>query len=172
MPPPTVLVTGANTGLSLEAAQHMVRLGAEDILQELAREDVARMVDRQVVCLAGLAERLTQPPNSRRIISSTINPGAVVTDIMRESKGFFSVYVKATQAILMGTAEEGSRTLVHAAKGSRETDGQYLCDCKPAGPELISPFVTSEEGVATQRKLWKELMDKLERIQPSIARNI
>ena len=28
--------------------------GAEDILQELAREDVARMMDRQVVCLAGV----------------------------------------------------------------------------------------------------------------------
>lgn len=79
----------------------------------------------QLLAFRELAERLTQPPNSRCIITSTTNPGAVVTDITRQAKGFFSLYVKATQAILMRTAEE---------------------------------------GVATQRKLWKELMDKLESI--------
>jgi hypothetical protein len=32
----------------------------------------------------------------------------------------------------------------------------------------VSDFVTSKEGVETQKKLWIELSEKLEKIQPGI----
>jgi retinol dehydrogenase 12 len=36
----------------------------------------------------------------------------------------------------------------------------------------VSTFVTSEEGVETQKRLWTELSEKLEKIQPGIMGNI
>ena len=38
--------------------------------------------------------------------------------------------------------------------------------------DRVSSFVASEEGRMTQIQLWKELSEKLERIQPGIMRNI
>ncbi|SPO07208.1 related to enoyl-CoA hydratase/isomerase [Cephalotrichum gorgonifer] len=152
---------------------------ADNILELLAREDKARMADRynvskmmELLAFRELATALTQPSNTRRIVTSIINPGAVITDIMREARGFFYLYVKAMQKMIMRTAEEGGRTLVHAAEGGRETDAKYLCDCQPAPPELMSHWVRSKEAMVTQKKVWKELLDKLESIQPGISKNI
>jgi retinol dehydrogenase-12 len=36
----------------------------------------------------------------------------------------------------------------------------------------VSSFVTSEEGVETQKRLWRELSEKLEKIQPGMMGNI
>jgi len=90
----------------------------------------------ELLAFRELSKTITQPSGSGRIVTSIINPGAVQTDIMREASGFFSLYVKTMRIAVMRTAEEGGRTLVHAAEGNRDTDGQYLCDCKPAKPEL------------------------------------
>jgi hypothetical protein len=35
-----------------------------------------------------------------------------------------------------------------------------------------SPFVESDEGAETQKKVWAELKEKLDRIQPGILQNI
>jgi retinol dehydrogenase 12 len=36
----------------------------------------------------------------------------------------------------------------------------------------VSPFVTSEEGTETQKRVWAELSEILEKIQPGIMANI
>lgn len=36
----------------------------------------------------------------------------------------------------------------------------------------VAPFVTSEEGMKTQRRIWNILSAKLEKIQPGIMANI
>jgi hypothetical protein len=36
----------------------------------------------------------------------------------------------------------------------------------------VSKFVRSEDGVKTQKKVWNELKEKLERIQPGILQSI
>jgi hypothetical protein len=35
--------------------------------------------------------------------------------------------------------------------------------------DRVSNFVTSKEGEETQKKLWRELSEKLEKIQPGIV---
>jgi hypothetical protein len=40
------------------------------------------------------------------------------------------------------------------------------------GTDRVSPFVTSEEGVETQKRLWAELSEILEKIQPGAVGNI
>jgi hypothetical protein len=80
--------------------------------------------------------------------------------------------------ILGRTAEQGSRTLTHAAigKDGENFKGEYLSDCKvdeysPCDDFVngrVSPFVRSSEGKATQRKLWADTLDILRKIQPDI----
>lgn len=85
-----------------------------------------------------LASHLTQPPKGH-IVTSILNPGAVSTDIMKRDENMRLALwftVKFSRALIMRSSEEGSRTLVHAAEGSRDTDGQYLDDCKPTEPRL------------------------------------
>ena len=67
------------------------------------------------------------------------------------------------------SSEEGSRTLVHGAVAGKEAHGQYLSECqvKPA-----SAFVRSKEGENLQKRLWEELMAKLEIISPGISVNV
>lgn len=36
----------------------------------------------------------------------------------------------------------------------------------------MSPFVHSPEGAETQRRLWEELVEKLERVQPGVMDSI
>ena len=78
-----------------------------------------------------LVKELTQPARGR-IITSIINPGSVKSDMSRANHGF----LKFAYYTIFRKTEEGSRTLVHGAEGRHDTDGKYLCDCKPAGPEL------------------------------------
>lgn len=67
------------------------------------------------------------------------------------------------------TAEVGSRTLVAGASGGEETAGKYMADSMVSHD---SPFVLSEEGRRVGEKVWRELTEKLERIQPGISKNV
>jgi retinol dehydrogenase-12 len=65
------------------------------------------------------------------IIASTMNPGFVATDIMREANWYRRIWFSIMKSLLARTAEVGGRTLVNAAEGGDATHGAYLNDCKP-----------------------------------------
>ena len=48
----------------------------------------------------------------------------------------------------------------------------FIRDCFIANDRRVSTFVTSDEGVETQKRLWVELSDILGKIQPGIMANI
>jgi retinol dehydrogenase-12 len=77
-----------------------------------------------------LADLVAKSEKGNNVTVSIINPGAVVTDIMREGGVFIKVYAWLGQTLVCRPTEEGARTLVHAAEGAEETHGQYLNDCK------------------------------------------
>lgn len=76
---------------------------------------------------------------------------------------------RIVRSLVARPTEVGARTLVNAAEGSEETHGQYMDDC---GLGKRAPLVTTEEGKAIQKKLWAELTQELESIQPGILQNI
>lgn len=73
------------------------------------------------------------------------------------------------KALIARTTEVGSRTLVHAAGAGDETHGKYLSDSTIGDP---SPLVKSDEGRRVGAKLWVELAEKLEKIQPGVTKNL
>ncbi|KAI1857384.1 uncharacterized protein JN550_013202 [Neoarthrinium moseri] len=147
---------------------------AASILEETARKERARMMDRynvsklmELLAFREFSAKLSQSSNPGKIITSILNPGVVVTDLNRDvQKGIFGIPRRIFMSCVGRTPEEGSRTLVHAAEGAPETQGQYLDDCKVG---VVSTFVQSKDGQETQRRLWGELTEKLERIQPGIT---
>ena len=80
------------------------------------------------------------------------------------------------------TAEQGSRTLTHAAIGTDGEDfkGEYLSNCAvhmyflTRSVRLMinraSPFVRSEEGEATGLKLWNDTMEILGKVAPEVEK--
>lgn len=71
--------------------------------------------------------------------------------------------------IFCRTTEVGSRTLVHAGLGGKDTHGAYLSDCK------ITPcaaLVEGKEGPEMQKRVWAELAEKLEHIEPGVTKNL
>jgi retinol dehydrogenase 12 len=93
------------------------------------RYETSKLV--QLLLVRELANMIGAPENGKPgVFISIVNPGAVKTDISRDAGAAMAAYTKVVQAILCRSAEEGSRTLVHAAAGGSETHGQYLSDCK------------------------------------------
>jgi len=64
------------------------------------------------------------------------------------------------------TTEYGSRTLVDAVTKGPKSHGAYLDDCHV---EATAPWVTSAEGKTWQKKVYEEIVDKLESIKPGVT---
>lgn len=77
-----------------------------------------------------LAELQTASQKEGRVVINHLNPGWVVTEVMREWTGFRQVMYRITRKVFARTTEVGARTPVNAAEGGEETHGQYLDDCR------------------------------------------
>ncbi|TGJ86269.1 hypothetical protein E0Z10_g2471 [Xylaria hypoxylon] len=146
------------------------------ILEALADKEKANMNQRYVLskliellAYRELSYAIAQSNKAGNIVASMVNPGSVQTALDREGHGIRGLTWSTYVGIVGRTAEEGSRTLVHAATGGRDTHGQYLDDCQVG---RVSDFVNSQEGLEAQRKLWKELTGKLEEMHEGITQNI
>lgn len=79
------------------------------------------------------------------------------------------MFISLFKLVLARTTEVGSRCLVDSASAGEESHGQYMSEC---AVEDTSEFVRSDEGKVTQERVFKELMEILEKIQPGITKNI
>ena len=94
-----------------------------------------------------------------------VNPGWCHSELARE---MMTPVVAVVTKIMCRTTDAGSRTLVDAAAShGTETHGQYLSNQKIS---KVSPLVASPEGLDVQKRVWHELAEKLEEIQPGILR--
>lgn len=74
-----------------------------------------------------------------------MTPGACKSDFDRESTGVARLMAKLMYAMIARTTEEGSRALIAAVAGGRETNGKYMADCKIA--EYVSRCVSTERRI-------------------------
>jgi retinol dehydrogenase-12 len=109
------------------------------------------------------------PHSSEKVILNTVNPGFCHSSLARRATGFMLIQATIMKFFLARTTEVGGRTLVASVGAGYESHGQYMADCVVAQP---SDFVLSDEGKKTEARVYKELMDILEGIQPGIAKNI
>lgn len=146
----------------------------ENIFEALADEKKARMDDRYNVSkllemygIQEIAEQVTASSSKKgKVVVNHSNPGWVVTEAMREWTGLKLFIFKIFRAIFARSTEVGSRTTINAAEGGEETHGQFLDDCT-IGER--SPLLQDQ---AVQKRVWSQLAEKLEKIQPGILQNL
>ena len=100
------------------------------------------------------------------IVVNTANPGLCKSSLFRNVFLVAQFMLAVATAMLGRTSEEGSRALMAAVAGGRESHGKYVDSGRVDEP---SAFVLSEEGKAAQKKAWGELMEILEGIEPGVT---
>lgn len=106
-----------------------------------------------------------RPSDSYPVTINLVNPGFCYSELMREDPYLVAVL----KFFFARPTEVGARTLVHGASAGPETHGEYLNICKVEGTATV---VSGPDGLVTQRKVWKELIDVLEGINPGISQNL
>ncbi|EZF75464.1 hypothetical protein H105_02978 [Trichophyton soudanense CBS 452.61] len=122
----------------------------------------------QVLCMRALAADIAS--TTPQVVVNAFTPGYCLTNLVDGVTGFWGLQLQIMKLIAR-SAQEGSRTLVHAATLGWEGHGKYLNDCK-IDEGALSKFVKSSNGAQAQKKVWGELLEKLEKISPGISGKI
>ena len=106
-----------------------------------------------------------KPADTYPVTINTPNPGLCQSELARDS----GLQMSIMKFFLARTTEVGSRTLVHAAGAGAETHGGYLNMCQVARTASV---VEGPQGREAQRRIWDELMVKLDEIEPGVSGNL
>lgn len=111
------------------------------------------------LCFLELAARTRDTP----VTINVVNPGWCLTELSRYRGEPFIQKVMAL--IFRRTSEAGGKTLVHAVTAGPDTHGKYLSECQV---KPMSVYVRSAAGVEAQKRLYSELVKRLEKLSPDI----
>ncbi|KAJ9256494.1 hypothetical protein DTO207G8_2497 [Paecilomyces variotii] len=111
-----------------------------------------------------LAERLRA--RKPLVVINTPNPSFCKSGLMGNDVSFGE---RTAEKLLARSTEMGSRALVHGLSSGVESHGEYLTNCHVQQPSYL---VTDAKGVRIQKKFWKEVVQKLEKVAPGIELNI
>ncbi|KAI1477296.1 putative short-chain dehydrogenase/reductase family protein [Daldinia eschscholtzii] len=106
-----------------------------------------------------------RPIDSYPVIINLVNPGLCKSELVRDA----NLVARTINGIIGKTAEEGSRNLVNGACAGPETHGQYLDFCRITRPATV---VVGPQGPQTQKRVWDEVMAKLDAIVPDVSKNL
>ncbi|RMY39361.1 hypothetical protein D0866_01980 [Hortaea werneckii] len=146
------------------------------IFKTLNEPEEARMAERYA--LSKLLEVLACREIARnhsvdqlKVTLNFVNPGWCISELVRYSVASFGSIAKTVLNLVMRvmcrTTEVGSRTLVHAGLSGPETHGKYMSNCRI---EECAPLVQGKEGSEIQRRVWQELSEKLNEIEPGVTK--
>lgn len=137
-------------------------LADSNLLATWYRYGVTKLL--KILCIRELTIQTTTPP-----VITTVNPGFYWSDFMRDSSGVALHLENGLRWILARSTEVGSRTLVAGACAGRASHGQYVADCRNQEP---AGWISTEEGAKVQRRVYEQTVNVLEKIEPSIGRNV
>lgn len=138
-------------------------LAALDASEDLGeRYPVSKLLE--VLVVRQIAPRVARGGG---VVLNMVNPGLCHSELSREA----GLGLAVMKFFLARSTEVGSRTLVAAGLAGEESHGRYMSDGVVADQSL-SAFVRSEEGDKAGKKVWKELGDILDQIEPGVTSNI
>jgi retinol dehydrogenase 12 len=117
-----------------------------------------------VLLVHELAKHSPTPP-----VITAVNPGFCWSDFLRDLKGSGLYFITGVRWIMARSTEVGSRTLVAGACAGSASHGKYMADSANQEP---AQWISTEEGVKLQRRVYEQTLDLLEKLEPGISKNI
>jgi hypothetical protein len=71
-----------------------------------------------------------RPTSETGVTINCVSPGLCITDLSRNAPFVFWLYLTIMRLLVGRTAEEGSRTLLHAIVAGKESHGKLLSECE------------------------------------------
>jgi retinol dehydrogenase-12 len=115
--------------------------------------------------LPHLAAKASRPGQKEQVIVNWVNPGWCASELSRGKNGK-TWGTKLSFALIGRTAEHGSRELVNAILAGKESHGHYMSECHVKDQ---ATFLRSEKGEQFGKRVWEELLIRLEGISPETA---
>jgi retinol dehydrogenase-12 len=115
-------------------------------------------------CFHELVGALSHNNDYGNVVVNLINPGWCGTELSRAKP--HPMGERICFAAMGWTAEKGSRMYLYALAAGKESHGKYLSECQVKNE---SQFVRSERGQRINRKMWKDLLGRIEKIAPEVA---
>ncbi|KAL1837739.1 hypothetical protein VTJ49DRAFT_3431 [Mycothermus thermophilus] len=125
-----------------------------------------------ILIIRELAERLNaahHPSHPSPVVVNTANPGMCKSDLFRNLPAAGRVVVGALNQLLGRSSDQGARALMAAVAAGRESHGKYVDSARIVEP---GSFVRSETGGMVQKKVWGELMEILDGVEPGVSGNV
>jgi retinol dehydrogenase-12 len=116
------------------------------------------------LCFHALIADLSRKSEYSNVIVNLINPGWCGTELSRAKP--HPLGERVCFAVMGWSAEKGSRMYLNALAKGREGHGRYLSESEVKSE---SAFVRSERGGSIQRKMWRDLVKRMERVAPDVA---
>ncbi|KAJ6508960.1 short-chain dehydrogenase [Mycena sanguinolenta] len=106
---------------------------------------------------------------STPLVVNAVNPGFCISNIRNEFSGMQAVVDVLMNKTIALPTEAGSRQLVWAAVGGSPESlrGQYITLWQKV--DEVSDYILSPEGVQVQERIWKELLEILEKADPRVS---
>lgn len=122
-----------------------------------------------VVLAARELSRQVESGDGEKVVVNFLDTGLCRTSLFRGETFPMSWILGSVMWLIGRTSEMGSRILLWAASAGPETHGRYVEDCRVG---FESAFVRSEEGRLAQEKVWRELVEILEGIEPGVTKQL
>jgi hypothetical protein len=71
-----------------------------------------------------------RPTSETGVTINFVSPGLCSTELARNAPFVFWLYITILRRLVGRTAEQGSRTLLHAVVAGKESHGKYLSECE------------------------------------------
>ncbi|KAK5799838.1 hypothetical protein VI817_002050 [Penicillium citrinum] len=142
----------------------------DHILKTLSDQSKAKMNERYPVSKlleVLLVQELAGRVRGSEVIINMINPGLCHSALGRDQGFLFQAF----KFFVARSTEVGSRTLVAGISAGLESHGAYMTDGHVENTAL-SPFVRSDEGRQARIKLWNEISEIFENVQPGIMQDL
>ncbi|KAL4867501.1 hypothetical protein BDV12DRAFT_186672 [Aspergillus spectabilis] len=105
------------------------------------------------------------PVERTGVVITMVAPGLCTTGLGRDARTFTKIIHEAIRAMLARTAEVGSRTILHGLLVGGDGHGKLLSGCK-IKEYWVPTWITNEEGQKLQKRIWDELVSRLESVRP------
>jgi retinol dehydrogenase-12 len=110
------------------------------------------------------------PVSQLHVTLNTLTPGLCESELLRDQNMFLTAIFGFMKKLFARTTEVGSRTLVHGGVAAgEETHGKFMSTCNVLE---CAPLVEGPEGRGLEDRIWSELSEKLEAIQPGVTKNL